>query len=144
VSEQHNIGVVTAFFRAWEDGPYEKFRAAYDTYLADDCVYENCGLPPCEGKATALALADAVTAAMDLQSITVEIRGLAAAGDLVFSERVDHHFDSKGQETVAPAICGVMRIRDGRIAEWRDYFDPGPVLAHLAAGAATSPGSPGA
>lgn len=131
MSELENIDLVEGFFKAWAGGTYAELRGAYDDYLADDCVYENSGLPPCPGKAAALALIDGIQAVTDIQSITAEIRGMAADGDLVFSERVDHHFDSKGIENLTPHICGVMEVRHGRITAWRDYFDPAPLLAGM-------------
>jgi limonene-1,2-epoxide hydrolase len=131
MSEQDNLKIATEFFAAWEGGTYPQLRQAYDDFLAADCVYENSGLPPCEGKPAALTLIDGIQAVTDIQSITAEIRGLAAAGDLVFSERIDHHYDSNGVENLAPHICGVMEIRDGKIAAWRDYFDAGALLAAL-------------
>lgn len=131
MSEQENLKIVGEFFTAWEGGPYAKLRGAYDNFLADDCVYENSGLPPCENKAAALALIDGIQVVTDIQSITAEIRAMAAAGDLVFSERVDHHYDSGGVENLTPRICGVMEVRGGKITAWRDYFDAGALLAAL-------------
>ncbi|MGH9038346.1 MAG: limonene-1,2-epoxide hydrolase family protein [Acidimicrobiia bacterium] len=133
MSELENIALVESFFKAWEGGTYAELRGAYDDHLADDCLYENSGLPPCPGKAAALALIDGIQVVTDIQSITAEIRGLAAAGDLVFSERVDHHFNSQGVENLTPSICGVMEVRQGKIAAWRDYFDPAPLLAGMTA-----------
>ena len=131
MSEQDNLKIVGEFFAAWEGGSYGQLRRAYEDFLADDCVYENSGLPSCDGRAAALALIDGIQAVTDIQSITAEIRGMAAAGDRVFSERVDHHYDSKGVENLTPQICGVMELRDGKIAAWRDYFDVGALLAAL-------------
>ena len=131
MSELDNLKIVGEFFAAWEGGTYPQLRGAYEDFLADDCVYENSGLPASEGKAAALALIDGIQAVTDIQSITAEIRGMAAAGDLVFSERIDHHYDSKGVENLTPRICGVMELRDGKIAAWRDYFDAGALLAAL-------------
>ena len=131
MSEQ-NLKIVGDFFRAWEVGSYAQLRQ-YDHFLADDCLYENSGLPSCEGKSAALALIDGIQAVTDIQSITAEVRGMAASGDLVFSERIDHHFDSNGVENLTPHICGVMEIRGGKIAAWRDYFDAGALLAALGA-----------
>ena len=133
MSEPENEKIVLEFFKAWESGTYAQLRGAYEEFLADDCVYENSGLPTCEGKAAALALIDGIQAVTDIQSITAEIRGLAAGGDLVFSERVDHHFDSNGVENLTPRICGVMEVRGGKITAWRDYFDAAALLAALGA-----------
>lgn len=132
-TEQENLKIVGEFLSAWEGETYSQLRGAYDDFLSDDCVYENSGLPTCEGRAAALAFIDGIQALTDIQSITAEIRGLAAAGDLVFSERIDHHFDSKGVENLTPSICGVMELRGGKIVAWRDYFDAGALLAALGA-----------
>jgi limonene-1,2-epoxide hydrolase len=134
LSEQENLTTVRAFLTAWEGGTYAELRGAYERFLDDTCVYENSGLPPCEGRDAIFTLIDGIQAVTDIQSITAEIRGMAAAGDLVFSERIDHHFDSKGEENLTPEICGVMEVRGGRIVAWRDYFDPGPLLAGMAGG----------
>jgi limonene-1,2-epoxide hydrolase len=133
MSEQENLKIVGEFLKAWEGGTYAQLRGAYEDFLADDCVYENSGLPTCAGKAAALALIDGIQALTDIQSITAEIRGLAANGDLVFSERIDHHFDSKGVENLTPRICGVMEVRGGKITAWRDYFDAAALLAAMGA-----------
>lgn len=133
MNEEENLKLVGEFFAAWEGGTYSQLRGAYDEFLADDCVYENSGLPACDGKAAALALIDGIQAVTNIQSITAEIRGLAANGDLVFSERIDHHFDSKGVENLTPRICGVMEVRGGKITAWRDYFDAAALLAALGA-----------
>jgi limonene-1,2-epoxide hydrolase len=133
MNEQENLKLVRDFFTAWEGGSYAQLRGAYEDYLDDRCVYENSGLPVCDGKAASLAFVDGIQALTDIQSISAELRGLAAAGDLVFSERIDHHFDSHGAENLTPQICGVMEVRDGKIVAWRDYFDAGALLAALGA-----------
>ncbi len=85
MSEQDNLAVVRDFFQAWEGGSYAQLRGSYEALLDEKCVYENSGLPPCEGRAAALGLIDGIQAVTDIQSITAEIRGIAAAGELVFS-----------------------------------------------------------
>ncbi len=56
-------------------------------------------------------------------SKTIEFRidHLAAAGDIVFTERVDTFTLEKG--TISVPVAGVFEIRDGKISAWRDYFD---------------------
>ena len=61
---------------------------------------------------------------MDIQTIRVDIKALAATDDLVFTERVDWHYNSKGVPTLVPTICGVMQFKNRKIARWADYFDP--------------------
>lgn len=44
-------------------------------------------------------------------------------GDMVFNERIDK-FDVKGKPMNGP-VCGVFKVKDGKIVEWRDYGDSG-------------------
>jgi limonene-1,2-epoxide hydrolase len=34
-----------------------------------------------------------------------------------------------GAEIFGAPVVGVLEWRDGKITQWRDYFDPGPLLA---------------
>jgi limonene-1,2-epoxide hydrolase len=52
-----------------------------------------------------------------------EIKHQVASGDVVMNERVDR-FENAGKEMSIPVV-GVFVVRDGKIAEWRDYFDMG-------------------
>ena len=53
-SETRNLETARAFVAQWAKGTYADLRGAYEAYLADECVYENSGLPTVEGKATIL------------------------------------------------------------------------------------------
>jgi len=54
--------------------------------------------------------------------IRFEIRHQLSDGRVVMQERTDH-FCYAGAARSMPA-CGVFKVRDGRIAAWRDYFRP--------------------
>ena len=45
----------------------------------------------------------------------------AAAGDIVFNERLDRF--EIGDRWVEISVAGVWEVRDGKIQLWRDYFD---------------------
>ena len=46
---------------------------------------------------------------------------IAAAGNVVIAERVDHiHV---GDKQVDLPCCGVFELENGKIKVWRDYFD---------------------
>lgn len=129
------LDIVRRFFVAWEGGTYRELRGAYESFLADDCVYENSGVPPCRGKAEALAFIDLAQKARDIQAIRVEILHAAVSGNVVFTERWDRHVDSRGAEIYPVKIVGVMELRDGKIQAWRDYFDPAEMMEQLGEGA---------
>ena len=52
----------------------------------------------------------------------LEIHHQVASDDIVITERTDR-ITFRGRQLVVP-ICAVFEIRDGRIAAWREYFDP--------------------
>lgn len=129
--------LVRSFFRDWEGGTYTQLRGAYERYLTDDCVYENTGVPPCRSKTEALAFIDLAQKARDIQAIRVDLLHLSCAGNVVFTERWDLHVNSRGEEIYPVRVAGVMEIRDGGIAAWRDYFDPSEMMEQLDKGRAS-------
>jgi limonene-1,2-epoxide hydrolase len=55
--------------------------------------------------------------------ISFRIRNLAEDGDTVLTERVD---EVTANGVMAPVpVMGTFEVRDGRIVQWRDYFDMG-------------------
>ncbi|HSV07975.1 MAG TPA: limonene-1,2-epoxide hydrolase family protein, partial [Candidatus Binatus sp.] len=53
--------------------------------------------------------------------LEAELLHVATLSNVVFTERVDR-MTMAGKRVVLPC-AGVMEIRDGKIAAWRDYFD---------------------
>ena len=53
--------------------------------------------------------------------VQFEIKHIAAARDVVLTERVDTF--RMGERTVTLPVMGVFEVRGGKIAAWRDYFD---------------------
>jgi limonene-1,2-epoxide hydrolase len=131
MTEQKNLHYVLQFFKSWEKGTFADLVASYRHYLAPDVIYENAGVPTCHGIEESVRLIESVCLVpkMDIQTIRVEIKEIAALGDVVFSERVDWHYNSKGEPTLVPEICGVMKFKDGKIIRWADYYDPTPMKA---------------
>ena len=132
---EENQRSVLAFFKAWERGTFEDLAAAYRHYLAADVLYENSGVPPCRGIDESVAFIRAACSmpSLQIQSITVAVRNIAAVGNLVFTERTDFHYNAAGEATLVPELCGVMEFNNaGKIQRWADYFDPGPMLTAIA------------
>lgn len=131
---EQNRQAVLDFFKAWEKGRFEDIAEAYRRYLAPDVIYENPGVPACSGIDESVAFIQSACAipALEIQTIRVDVKHIAAAQNLVFTERVDWHYNSKGEATLVPSICGVMEFgEDGKIIRWADYFDPGPMLTAI-------------
>lgn len=110
-----NEQVVRDFCAAWSRKDADELLA----FFTDDAVYHNVPMAPVQGKA-------AIREVFGLflppsESIDWEMVHLAAAGDLVFTERVDRFVI--GGRTVALPVAGVFELEGGRIRAWRDYFD---------------------
>ena len=57
--------------------------------------------------------------------ISFRIRNLAEDGHMVLTERVDE-ITANGVMAPVP-VMGTFEVTDGRIVQWRDYFDMGLV-----------------
>ena len=107
--------VVMGFLSAWVRGDIDELMS----FFAEDAVYHNIPVPPAIG---APAIREAFLAFAGLMdSIEIENLNVAAAGPVVFTERIDR-FRWKGNVLDLP-VAGVFEVRDGKITAHRDYFD---------------------
>lgn len=110
-----NEQVVRDFCEAWSRKDAEELLG----YFTEDAVYHNIPMPPVAGKA---AIRDVFGLFLPpSESIEWEMRNLAVAGDVVFTERVDRFVI--GGRTVELPVAGVFEVEGGLIKAWRDYFD---------------------
>lgn len=87
--------------------------------VADDVVYENVSLPKAVGRRAFEQQMRGFTRLFD--RFEVELVHIAQAGDVVLTERVDAL--GRGRFVAEFWVCGTLRVRDGKIVLWRDYFD---------------------
>ena len=109
------IQVVRAFCAAWEARDQQRILDAF----TDDGVYHNMPLSPAVGRDAIRALLGMILA--PASDVKFAITHIAAAGDVVLTERVDTFI--MGGKTVTLPVMGAFEVRDGKIAAWRDYFD---------------------
>lgn len=116
-----NEDVIRAVLTSWGEG-LEAAAAATREHFADDCVWEQTALPTTTGPEEAaqflLSMSD-----MGFSAIEVEYRNVAASGDVVCTERVDHILRADGSRAGSFPVVGVTEFRDGKISSWREYFD---------------------
>jgi limonene-1,2-epoxide hydrolase len=118
VSENEDL--IQRFCAAWSRRDIDELLG----FFTEDAVYHNIPIEPVSGH-------DGIRNMLQLfipasQEISFEVRNVAASGDVVFTERVDRFV--MGERTAELPVAGVFRIRDGKIAAWRDYFDMGTWL----------------
>jgi len=64
-----------------------------------------------------------------VSEIELQLRHIAVSGNAVFLERLDV-FTYKGREGRVPVAC-VLEIRDGKVQEWREYYDHASLLREM-------------
>jgi limonene-1,2-epoxide hydrolase len=117
--------VVTAFLDQCGRGKAAMVDA-YRTYFTPLTVWENVGMSVTTGAEGALQWMEAAEAAAGApQNITfaAEILSIAASGNKVLTERIDHLIDGSGAAIEDVRVMGVFEVADGKITAWRDYFD---------------------
>jgi len=108
--------VARNFFAAWPRRSMEELLG----YFTDDALYHNMPLEPVTGKD---GIREILNMFIFADGLEAELIHVATLGEVVFTERVDR-MTLGGKRVVLPC-AGVMEVRGGKIAAWRDYFDLG-------------------
>ena len=95
--------------------------------LTDDVEYQNMPIAPVKGREAVKEQLEALLA-MGTDSEWKVLREVAD-GNVVMNERVDR-FQLGGKWAELP-VMGVFVLRDGLIAEWRDYFDLQTIMGQI-------------
>ena len=98
---------------------------ALRSYLADDAVYQNTGMPAAAGVDAVLENLG-VQFAMFPDSYEYRMQHIIADGDVVMTERLDMIKGPDGTLHGVP-VMGTFVVRGGKISRWTDYFDLGLV-----------------
>jgi len=110
-----NERIIREFCEAWSSLDTDRMMA----YFADNPTYHNMPGPPAVGNEAVRATIQRFLGSW--QKTDWELLNIAAAGDVVFAERVDRT-DSNGKHIDLPCV-GVFEMEGGKIKTWRDYFD---------------------
>jgi limonene-1,2-epoxide hydrolase len=110
-----NATIVREFMEAWT-----RLNAAeLASFFADDGCYFNIPTQPIRGRRDIEKFIAGFVA--NWTRTKWEIVTLLSAGDVVMVERVDRTETRVGNVDL-PCV-GVFQMRNGKIEEWRDYFD---------------------
>lgn len=123
---------VTTFLALWDKpgGLDQSFR----DYFTPATVWENVGLATTTGADEAIALNAQLGATIGIATIRVENLAVAAVGDKVLTERIDHLVDHDGRVVHSAPVMGIFEVQGGKITAWRDYFDSAGAMALQAHG----------
>ncbi|MFU8816212.1 MAG: limonene-1,2-epoxide hydrolase family protein [Pseudomonadales bacterium] len=88
-------------------------------YFTDDGCYYNIPAQPVRGRGNVEQFIRGFTASWT--ATEWELVSIAAVGERVYAERVDRIKSKQGD--VDLPCAGVFDMENGKIREWRDYFD---------------------
>lgn len=121
------IAAVKQFFAGLDTTSLEDAAKALESSVTDDFVWENSGLPTVNGPQGGADFLRYFGTQLPLTGIKVDWIAVAAAGNTVVTERVDHMVDAAGTVLLSLPLAGTLEVAaDGKIKAWRDYFDPRP------------------
>lgn len=90
-------------------------------YFADGASYIDMPLPPRRGLEEIRAYIERVFSAF---SVRIETFHIATTNNVIFTERVDYlKLNGADKPPVPLPVVGVMEMKNGKIAVWRDYLD---------------------
>ncbi len=110
-----NERIVREFIAAWSNLNVDQLVE----YFAEDGTYYNMPAQPVSGHENLRKFIGAFLANWDRTEW--EILNLLAEGNVVMVERMDRTV--AGGKPVDLPCFGIFEMADGKIAEWRDYFD---------------------
>ncbi len=121
-----NERLALEIFKAMDDG---RIVEAVPELTTEDFVWSNSGLPDLKGQQEVLNLltsggfSNEIPILKEMTHFTADLVSIASNGNVVFTERVDHHWAADGRDLMTPHICGVVEIRDGKISRLHDFYD---------------------
>lgn len=122
-SDAEKLAVAQEMLDAWTRLDWER---VYDLF-GEDGVLHNMMLEPTVGAATIRERFQAFEQGLTRMDFIVQRMGVLD-GEVVI-ERIDS-FDFNGVSGEVPVV-GIMRIEDGRVKEWREYYDRAQLLAAM-------------
>jgi limonene-1,2-epoxide hydrolase len=91
-------------------------------YFTPDATYHNIPLPILRGRDEILASLKGLPTRF--KELKVEMLHQIAADNIVMNERIDYFTFHDGRQVALP-IAGIFEMEDGKIKNWREYFDLG-------------------
>ena len=126
-AEQRNLACVRRLCSSWP----KLTRDGFAEVMTPDCHYINIPWPD-QAVTGPDAAFEFLSYFQTAYKTKLEILRDVVSGDVVMSERLETFARaSDGEVLLELPVTGVFVMRDGKIAEWRDYFDSaivGPIM----------------
>ena len=129
MSSQQPLNVINAFLKVMESNDIDQAVQ----YVADNLIYVNVPFGFAAGTVIGPEGMRSVLEPTFANIIRNEfiIKTMSVDGDTVFLERLDRHQLANGWAELP--VVGVFKVTNGKIVEWRDYFDMAVFIAQMEA-----------
>ncbi len=91
------------------------------SYLSEDVVYHNIPWQPVTGHAGVRQVLDPFVHGANCAIVRMDIKNTTSSENVVMNERVETWV--KGNVRLELPVVGVFEVKNGKITQWRDYFD---------------------
>lgn len=98
--------------------------------VSQDCVYHNIPMQPVIGPE---GVRGAIESMGEMKGVDWEVLNIAVNDNVVLTERIDRFAMASGKHIEMP-VMGTFVVENGKITEWRDYFDLAQFAAQMQAG----------
>jgi limonene-1,2-epoxide hydrolase len=127
------VANITAFLARTSEGK-DGMIDAINRWFRPDTLWENVGVATTTGPEEAIALLAQFETTLGIPSIRIETLAIAATGNRVLTERIDHLVDAGGVIRGGIRLMGIFELDDdGKITRWSDYFDSAALNTQTAA-----------
>lgn len=124
-----HVQLTQEFFARWAVS-FEEMCASFRDVFGPACVWDQRPMARTNGPDEALRFLRLARRGLGLATIDVRMLGLAAAGNTVHTERIDHLRRADGGVIASAPVAGVLTFADGELVHWREYFDPAGLAVH--------------
>jgi limonene-1,2-epoxide hydrolase len=128
VSNAGDIALVRRFFERWALS-FDETCAAFEEMFSEHCLWDQKPMTVTTGPEEAVRFLRLTRTLMGLERIEVELISIVAAGGVVHTQRVDSLYARSGALLARAPVAGVLQLQDGRIVQWKEYFDAGSFVA---------------
>jgi len=126
-TDASRIAVAREMIAAWKVADWKKVADLF----ADKGVLRSMMIEPVVGRAAILERVQGL-GKIAPGGVILDVAHMGVIDGLVFIERTDR-FVANGRPGATPVV-GVLDIRDGKIQEWREYYDRASLLREMGVG----------
>jgi limonene-1,2-epoxide hydrolase len=126
-TDAQKLAVAKEMIDAWKTANWRKVGDLF----ADDGVLWSMMIEPVKGR-EAIYKRIAALGAGAPDGVVLDVAHMGVIDGLVFIERVDR-FTYNGRKGTTPVV-GILDIRNGKVQEWREYYDRATLLHEMGVG----------